>query len=110
MGIPNSTRPLFLAAAGQAAGGAGYEIERSVRFNSSDSAYCGRTFSSVGTRTTWTFSLWVKRVALGATTPIFGVDQASTQQRFFFTSTNTLGFGYQQGESYVETTAVFRDT
>jgi hypothetical protein len=68
MGIPNSTRPLFLAAAGQAAGGAGYEIERSVRFNSSDSAYLSRTPASAGNRRTYTYSTWVKRAALGTGT------------------------------------------
>jgi hypothetical protein len=48
-----------------AAGAGGYEIERSLRFNSSDSAYCGRVPASAGNRTTWTFSAWIKRSKLG---------------------------------------------
>ena len=39
----------------------GYEIERSLRFNSADSAYLNRTPSSAGNRKTFTFSFWIKR-------------------------------------------------
>jgi SPRY domain len=38
----------------------GYQIERSLRFNSADSAYLNRTPSSTGNRRTFTFSSWVK--------------------------------------------------
>jgi hypothetical protein len=41
-------------------GGAGYSIERSLRFNSSDSAYLSRTPASAGNRKTWTWAGWVK--------------------------------------------------
>ena len=40
--------------------GAGYEIERSLRFNRDDSARLAWTPSSAGNRKTWTFSAWVK--------------------------------------------------
>jgi hypothetical protein len=43
-----------------AAGAGGYEIERSLRFNSSDSAYLSRTPASAGNRKTWTWAGWVK--------------------------------------------------
>jgi hypothetical protein len=46
MSIPGSVNPLFLGAAGQATGGGEYQIERSVRFNSPDSAYLSRTPAS----------------------------------------------------------------
>jgi len=36
-------------------------ISRSVRFNSSDSAYLSRTPASAGNRKTWTWAGWVKR-------------------------------------------------
>jgi hypothetical protein len=39
----------------------GYEIQRSLRFNSADTAYLNRTPASAGNRTTWTWSGWVKR-------------------------------------------------
>ena len=38
----------------------GYQIDRSLRFNSADSAYLNRTPSSAGNRKTWTLSFWVK--------------------------------------------------
>ena len=82
MGIPNSTRSLFLAAAGQAAGG-GYEIERSLRFNSADSAYLSRTPSSAGNRTTWTWSGWVKRTVTGEFHELFGAAEPSGNQDYF---------------------------
>jgi hypothetical protein len=47
-----------------AAGGGGYQIERSLRFNSADSAYLNRTPASAGNRKTWTYSFWVKRAKL----------------------------------------------
>ena len=43
-------------------GGGGYAISRSLRFNSSDSAYLSRTPASAGNRKTWTWAGWVKRV------------------------------------------------
>jgi hypothetical protein len=42
----------------------GYQVARSLRFNSSDSAYLSRTPASAGNRKTWTFSAWIKRSAL----------------------------------------------
>ena len=36
------------------------KIQKSLRFNSSDSAYFLRTPSSASNRKTWTFSTWVK--------------------------------------------------
>jgi hypothetical protein len=51
---------ILAGASGQ--GGAGYAIERSLRFNSGDSAYLNRTPSAAGNRKTWTWSGWVKLV------------------------------------------------
>jgi hypothetical protein len=56
--IPGSANPLLLATA--AGAGGGYAIERSLRFNSADSAYLNRTPASAGNRKTWTWSGWVK--------------------------------------------------
>jgi len=68
MSIPGSALPLLLASSAGAAGG--YEIERSVRFNSADSAYLNRTPASSGDRRTFTISCWVKRSKLGSY-PVF---------------------------------------
>jgi hypothetical protein len=50
---------MMSAAAGQVGGE--YQISRSLRFNSADSAYLSRTPASAGNRKTWTWSGWVKR-------------------------------------------------
>ena len=42
-----------------------YQISRSLRFNSADSAYLSRTPSVAGNRKTWTWAGWVKRSAFG---------------------------------------------
>ena len=64
---------LLLGAAGAAGG---YEIERSVRFNSADSAYLNRTPSSAGNRKTWTWAGWVK---FSAFTGPYGIFEAPLQ-------------------------------
>ena len=52
-------------AAGSGGAGGIAEIERSLRFNSEDSAYLNRPASSTGNRKTWTWSGWIKRSKLG---------------------------------------------
>jgi hypothetical protein len=54
---------MLQAAAGQVTGGE-YQISRSLRFNSADSAYLSRTFASAGDRRTFTWSGWYKRTKL----------------------------------------------
>lgn len=49
------------------AGGGGYQIARSLRFNSADSAYLNRTPAVNGNRKTWTLVFWYKRSKLGST-------------------------------------------
>ena len=63
----------ILAGAAGSQGGAGYKIERSLRFNSADSAYLNRTPLSAGNRTKWTWSGWIKRNKLGTFQRIFAV-------------------------------------
>ena len=100
--IPGSANPLLLASAATAGG---YQVQRSLRFNSSDSAYCGRTFITPTTQGTFTFAAWVKRAALGTTQHLFGV---STNHSFGFTSGNALNLTFA-GSSALTTTALFRD-
>lgn len=61
MSVLNNSLLLGAPAGG---GGGGYQIERSLRFNSADSAYLNRTPASAGNRKTWTWSGWVKRSKL----------------------------------------------
>ena len=54
---------VLAGASGQAGGG--YQISRSLRFNSADSAYLNRTPGSAGNRRTWTWAGWMKLSATG---------------------------------------------
>ena len=70
--------------------GGGYEISRSLRFNSEDSAYLNRTPSSAGNRKTWTWSGWVKRTKLSQWTVLFGGAVGSNTDGIFITSDNII--------------------
>jgi len=91
----------------------GYQVSRSLRFNSSDSAYLSRAFSSTGNQKTATFAFWLKRTTLSTvqyfydssstnTTVLFGLDGSDNKL-----SGNLRGTG---GTNYFwSTNAVFRD-
>ena len=92
-------------------GGSGYEISRSLRFNSGDSSYLSRTPSSAGNRRTWTWSGWVKRSGIGTNDPIFEVAGSSTKATQFalkFHSNDYISIDYG-GAFYLQTTRLFRD-
>ena len=85
--IPGSANALLLATAAGAAGG--YEIERSLRFNSADSAYLNRTPASVGNRRTFTWSGWLKRSAFNDQ-DVFSAQSSTAYFTFRLQSDNTL--------------------
>ena len=68
--------------ADDAAGDGGYQIEKSLRFNSADSAYLSRTFG-LGNRRTFTWAGWVKRNKLGATQSLFNCHPSSNDKAYF---------------------------
>jgi hypothetical protein len=82
-----------------------YELSRSLRFNTPDSAYANRTFGTPTTQETFTLAMWVKRAALSTAQSLFGV---STNHSFAFTTGNALNLTFG-GTSALTTTAVFRD-
>ncbi|QGH72224.1 concanavalin A-like lectin/glucanase [Caudoviricetes sp.] len=91
----------------------GYDINNSLRFRSSASAYLGRT-PSASNRRTWTLSMWVKRGTLAtANGGLFGARGASGAFNVFqFTSTDTLQTYSYDGSTFafnINTTQVFRD-
>ena len=107
--IPGSANPLLLATAGA---GAAYEIPRSVRFNSADSAYLSKTFASAGNRRTWTLSFWVKRSKFGTTQSILSNDWDYGFYLDFNDSDNLRILDYGGNISldiYYLTSAVYRD-
>jgi hypothetical protein len=87
MTLPVEINPHLL---GGAAGG--YQIERSLRFNSADSAYLNRTPASASNRKTWTWSGWVKRSALGSAQTLLSVNATTDYTTFRFSSSDILQF------------------
>jgi hypothetical protein len=91
----------------------GYQIERSLRFNSADSAYLNRTPASAGNRQTWTFSFWTKRSTLGAEQRIlFSNDNGLAHATIEFTSGDAVAFADYTDPSptyELTTTQLFRD-
>ena len=84
----------------------GYQIQRSLRFNSADSAYLSRTFSTPTSNTVWSWSCWLKRSTLASTSFILGL---SSDCGFGFTATDELRLWNNAGTTLVTSTAVFRD-
>jgi hypothetical protein len=99
---------LFLSTAAAAGG---YQIERSLRFNSSDSAFCSRTPAVAGDRQTWTWAGWVKRSGLGTDQVLFDCRPVVSDSQFsvfYLNSTNALSFSGPI-TTWFTTSAVFRD-
>ena len=89
----------------------GYFLNKSLRFRSSASAYLNRTFGTPTSGTTWTWSGWVKRGALGSLSEIFTGNSAVNITALEFQSSDTLYFQLGNGTTAysIGTTAVFRD-
>ena len=98
-------------ASGQSAGGAaGFRIDRSLRFNSTDTPYLNRTPSSAGNRQKFTWSGWVKRGKLNAWTVIFSAAGSGSNDYLAFEPSNRLTFDLANtGSGRKLTTRVFRD-
>ena len=88
----------------------GYQISRSLRFNSADSTSLNRTPASATNRQTWTWSAWVKRSTLGVAQFIFGQALSDTSAGDIrFASDDTFGIVDESISLVVTTTQVFRD-
>jgi hypothetical protein len=87
-----------------------YNINNSLRFRSSASAYLNRTPASAGNRKTWTWSAWVKR-GLFSDQKLFsggtGTTDATLTQLFFNSTDNLQISGYTT--DFLKTSAVYRD-
>ena len=84
-----------------------YRIERSLRFNSADSAYLNRTFS--GTPLTYTFSCWVKRSKFSTSQMIVGCRAGGVRvNQLSFNASDNLVFA-SQATGNITTTSVYRD-
>jgi SPRY domain len=100
--------------AAKTAGPSGYNINNSLRFRSSASAYLSRTPASASNRKTWTWSGWVKKAPIQGTSTAAGT--------FFCCTTGTtdstyLRFGFWKDLIFVgnydafflQSTPVYRD-
>ena len=90
----------------------GYQISRSVRLRSSASAYLNRTFTTPTNNKIWTWSGWVKRGALGATSYRLMSSNISGDDaiRFDAATPDTLRCYFNGATSAdLRTTQVFRD-
>ena len=100
-------------AASKTASLSGYQIQRSLRFNSADSAYLSRTPASAGNRQVYTISVWVKRSGLGAFQHVISNLNSSAGNGFtlIFADTDKLQiYDYTSVFAWqLETTQVFRD-
>lgn len=93
------------------AGDDAYNLTNSLRFRSSASAYLSRTPASNGSTTTWTYSTWIKRGALAAST-IFSARPSGLQFFQALLEAGSLYFYqfYDSGYTFNKvTTQVFRD-
>jgi hypothetical protein len=90
-----------------------YQIQRSLRFNSADSAYLNRTFGVSSQNQKATFSCWVKRSNLGTEQGILRTNRGF-DTIIDFLSTNTIriytGDGVSLGSWNWTTTQVFQDS
>ena len=100
----------LIGAGGGAAAAAGFQIDRSLRFNSADSAYLNRTPSSAGNRKTYTLSFWVKKSKIDDEMFIFAAKHSGGRDGFRFEPGNTFRvfFDSANGGDLV-TSQVFRD-
>ena len=102
----------LLAASG---GEDAYSIDQSIMLDQGDDAYLHFTPSSSGSRTTFTYSVWMKSCGLGSDgyLPIFGYKAGSEsgyyQNDFFITGNTLRWFGNLTGSSSLITNRVFRD-
>ena len=109
---------ILAGASGAGGAAAAFQIDRSLRFNSGDSAHLSRTPVNAGNRKTWTWSCWIKKTA-DAGSPddaLFTAGTAgATQNRFiikFSTGDQSLEIGQDVSGSFTsfrKTSQVFRD-
>jgi|SaaInlV_120m_DNA_3_1039746.scaffolds.fasta_scaffold06059_1 hypothetical protein len=106
MGVPGSAAALLFGQSEDSS----YEISRSLRFNSADSAYLNRTPSSAGNRRTWTISFWIKRVKFGGYTPLLDARNPLNDSliSLLFNSNDELELGHYSFSS-IKTSRKYRD-
>ena len=93
-------------------GGGAYNIESSLRFRSTASAYLSRTFTTPTNSKKMTLSFWYKHTQIGTNSNIFANDGAigTDDEEVYINSSNTLVFFHREPSSEIAyTNAIFRD-
>ena len=100
----------MFAASKTASVSGGYQISRSLRFNSADSAYLARTPASASNQQIWTINTWVKRSKLGTLQTLLRVSGVPFVL-IDFTADDKFSVDIYNGsvEYILKTTQVFRD-
>ena len=103
----------ILAGASGQGGGSGYQIDRSLRFDSGSSSHLSRTPSSASNRRTWTWSGWLKKTGVGTQSFIWASLPANLDNyvQLYFSS-DKLYFNSKTSGASATTTAtnaLFRD-
>lgn len=103
---------MFAASKTDSVSNGGYQISRSLRFNSADSTNVQRTFSTTGTsQTTSTLSMWFKRGDISRNQRIFDCyDGSSGSSTGIFLDNDVITLDYGRGSgAKIITTQVLRD-
>ena len=88
-----------------------YQVDNSLRFNDGSSDYLSRTPGSAGNQKLFTYSVWIKRSALGSNQNIFHEYPGSGQRSdIIFRSADTIRVSLEKSNSnQLLTNRVFRD-
>ena len=91
-----------------------YEIDNSCKFESDNTEYLSKTPSSAGNRKTWTFSAWVKRSAITATSNATGNQNMvfSAGDTYLQFDGNAIWINHRAASEnfFLATTRLFRDS
>ncbi len=87
----------------------GYDINNSLRFRSSATAYLSRTPSSAGNRQTWTYSTWIKRGAVGSEATLISGGATTGRLCVYINSSGQLVSDVGGTGIFDQSTAVYRD-
>jgi len=92
----------------------GYDIDNSCKFESDNSEYLSKTPSSAGNRRTWTFSAWVKRSEITATSNSTGNQNMvfSAGDTYLQFDGNAIWINHRAASEnfFLATTRLFRDS
>lgn len=88
-------------------------VQRSLRFNTPDSAYLNRTPAVAGNRKLWTYSCWMKRSASGVSYILVGEGSVNDEYTYLQFDSNDLIYGVigvvGSNPHLMKTVAAFRD-